>query len=575
MLKTLWKYIQEHPGIYLRATIVATLSGLLALVPNYFIQRIIDDLLKQELTHSVLGQYIWTFAVIVILLYIMDMLWVRWVFHQANDFKEGIKNQAFSKVLTFRKPFFHQFRSGDILTRLTSDIDAVGDAMSYGVLLIVSDAIWMLMILVYLFVMISWKLTIISMLPMVAFGVGVFYVGRMVDQRYTAAREAVAQLNQEVLEVIEGVRVMRAYGQAHLEQERFKTKTEQVMATANHQFKANALYSPMIRICSSAAVILSIGMGSRLVQEGIVTVGELVAFQIYLGMFLYTVWGISDIFALYQTGQVSFKKVQEMLTTDNPVVQAVPKRHIESIESLTFKDYDFGYDSLDHPQLIGINFSLHRGQTLGVVGKTGSGKTSLIMQLLRQYPVSPKGQILVNGFPITDYPIEEIEALIAYVPQEHVLFSRNVRENIFFGKEEATDKEYQQAIRAASFQDDIGRMSQGEETLIGEKGVSISGGQKQRISLARAFIRQANLLILDDSLSAVDARTERKIIQQIQALRKGRTNIIITHRLSAIMHADYVLVLEDGAIIEEGNPQTLLQQKGWFQDQYHHQRMEG
>lgn len=575
MLKSLWKYIKKHPVIYTLSAVLAMLSGLLGLVPNYFIQRIIDELLNKTLTYEQLNRYMWVFGGVIVLMYIINILWQRWVFTQANDYKQKIKNRAFRRILTFRQPFFHLYRSGDILTRLSSDIDAIGDAMSYGVLLIVSDAIWMVMIFAYLFVMISWQLTLLSMIPMVLFGVGVYFVGRMVDERYTASRDAVAQLNHEVLEVVEGIRVMRAYGQAHLEQARFQDKTDKVLTTANHQYLANALYSPMVRFCSSAAIIISIGMGSRLVDQGLISIGQLVAFQIYLGMFLYTVWGISDIFAVYQTGQVSYQKIQELLNTPNPVTAIEPYRHLNTIETIQFDNYTFSYDTDKDSILKEIQLTIKKGQTLGIVGKTGSGKTSLIMQLLRQYPVSDQGQLLINGYPITDYPIEEIESLIAYVPQDHLLFSKSVQDNIYFGNRHASQEDYQRSIEAASFSQDIHRMAQGDQTLIGEKGVSISGGQKQRISLSRAFMKKADVLILDDSLSAVDAKTEREIIDQIQELRKDRTNIIITHRLSAVMHADDIIVIEDGRIIQEGTAQALLKEDGWFKQQYHQQRLEG
>lgn len=277
---------------------------------------------------------------------------------------------------------------------------------------------------------------------------------------------------------------------------------------------------------------------------------------------------------MYQTGKVSFRKIQEIIEHDNPV-EASGQQALETFDKITFDDYYFTYPSEAEPTLKGISLALKKGQTLGIVGKTGSGKTTLIAQFLRQYPVDQEGRIMINDQAIQSYRIQEIEGLIGYVPQDHVLFSKTVRENILFGNDQAGEEEFNQAVAGADFQKDISHLSQGFDTLIGEKGVAISGGQKQRVSIARALIRQPELLILDDSLSAVDAKTEQAIIHQIQNIRRGKTNIIVTHRLSAVMEADSIIVLDDGRIIEQGSAQELLMHHGWFKEQFDRQQMEG
>ncbi|MGY4104369.1 ABC transporter ATP-binding protein [Ignavigranum ruoffiae] len=574
MINSLWKFIKENPKVYLLGVFLAVIGAGFYVTNNYMIQLFVDGIVAASLTWPQLKLYASIFALVALANYVNDLVLVRILFKQSYLFQNALRMKTFERLLTFKKPFFQSFRSGDLMTRLTSDVDQLGNTMTYGVLLIIVDGLWMLMLLTYLIVMVSWRLTLISVFPLVFFGLGVFFLGKVVDQRYTESRDAVAELSNQVLEVVEGVRVMRAYGRRDLEQAKFQEKTQAVTDKFNHLYLANALYTPLIRFFSGLSVLVSIGYGSQLVSQADMSVGQLVAFQIYLGMFLYTIWGISDIFALYQTGKVSFRKIQEIIEHDNPV-EASGQQALETFDKITFDDYYFTYPSEAEPTLKGISLALKKGQTLGIVGKTGSGKTTLIAQFLRQYPVDQEGRIMINDQAIQSYRIQEIEGLIGYVPQDHVLFSKTVRENILFGNDQAGEEEFNQAVAGADFQKDISHLSQGFDTLIGEKGVAISGGQKQRVSIARALIRQPELLILDDSLSAVDAKTEQAIIHQIQNIRRGKTNIIVTHRLSAVMEADSIIVLDDGRIIEQGSAQELLMHHGWFKEQFDRQQMEG
>lgn len=573
MVQSLFKYIQAHKKVYLIGLLLAIISGVIFIIPNYILQRFIDEIIQQKLTHQSLILYCGIFLMITLMAYFLDMIWVKMLFKQSYNYQKELRMNVFNRLLVYRRPFYQRFRSGDLMTRMTSDIDELGATMSYGVLIMVSDCIWLIMVFIYLLVAISWKLTLMSTFPLIFFGVTVFYVGKAVDHRYTASRDAVAELSNEVLEVVEGVRVMRAYGRRDLEQERFQARTQTVVDKANHQYAMNALYTPTIRFFTGISMMISLGYGAIQVNSGLISLGQLIAFQIYLGIFLYTIWGISDIFALYQTGKVSYRKISELLE-DHNISEASGNRSTDHIESIEFNHYWFDYPETEQSQLKDINLTIHKGQTLGVVGKTGSGKTTLLIQLLRQFPVDGRGSLKLNGHNIQEYQIAEIENLIGYVPQEHILFSKSVKENILFGKENANLEELDQAIQQAHFTADIEHLSAGLETLIGEKGVSISGGQKQRISIARALIKQPELLILDDSLSAVDAKTEKAIIAQIREIRQDKTNIIVTHRLSAVANADQVIVLENGRIVEQGSPQTLLNQSGWFKEQYIRQQME-
>ena len=299
--------------------------------------------------------------------------------------------------------------------------------------------------------------------------------------------------------------------------------------------------------------------------------GQIIALQLYSVSLAEPLWSLTDLVVIYQDAKVSHGKIQELLQEDDDMDNH-GRQPLRDLEEIALADYSFRYQGAHQDSLSHINLRLKKGQTLGIVGKTGSGKTTLVRQFLRQYPVG-QGDFQVNDRPISDYIRHDIESLIGYVPQEHLLFSRSVRENILFGKPTASQKQVDVAVAIAAFSQDLERMSDGYDTLIGEKGVAISGGQKQRISIARAMIKEPELLILDDALSAVDARTERIIIENIQTLRAGKTNIITTHHLSAVEHADWIIVLDQGRIVEEGRAADLMALGGWYAEQAWRQRL--
>lgn len=573
MLTIFWSYIKKHPYIYSLATVFALLSSGLAIVPNYLIQRFIDAMVNETLTNQNLGTYLAIFLVSIVLIYLVDITWVVLLFSQSYRYQNTLRKQLYQRLLQLRTPFYERFRSGDLMTRMTSDIEFLGDTIGYGFMLIVSNVTWALSIFTIMVVTISWQATVISTFPLVLFAWAVFKLWQKVDVLYEANRDAVATLSNEVLEVVDGVRVMRAYGKKELEQIRFQKRTSEVLEKADHLVLYNGAVGPIAKLFTGLSMALGLTYSGYLISQGQMTIGQLISFQIYLGMLSGSIWGLSDIVLVYQQGNVSFRKVEEILTADD-LVEKNGHQPLTGIENITFSDYSFKYPTSDTPTIQKINLDIQKGETLGIVGPTGSGKTTLIRQLLRQYPVSSTGNLQINQQEIQHYAIADLEKLIGYVPQEHVLFSKNVAYNIGFGKHHATDEDILEVVASADFTKDVARMPEGLETLIGEKGVSISGGQKQRISIARGLIRQPELLILDDSLSAVDAKTEQAIIKNIQAIRKNKTTIIITHRLSAVANAQKVIVMDQGAITEYGTPDALLRQKGWYYQQHLKQQLE-
>jgi ATP-binding cassette, subfamily B, multidrug efflux pump len=319
--------------------------------------------------------------------------------------------------------------------------------------------------------------------------------------------------------------------------------------------------------------LIGLGYGAKLVFAQSITLGELVSFNVYLGMLIWPMFAIGELINIMQRGNASLDRVQETLSY-KPDVQDGRDAAVDVTPS--YIDYDnvtFSYPSSKGKNLQNIKVRINRGETLGIVGKTGSGKTTFIKQLLREYPLG-EGKLIIGDVHLENLPLEEIRGWIGYVPQDPFLFSRTVRENILFGKPDATEQQLEKAIALADFKKDLEMLPDRLETLVGEKGVALSGGQKQRISIARALIRDPEILILDDSLSAVDAKTEKNIIENIQNVRFGKTTLITTHRLSAVQHADWIIVLDEGRIVEEGKHEQLLENNGWYKEQFERQQIE-
>ena len=565
-------YVRKNKWTYLLVAVSLIVYDATLVIPTQVVQRLVDAITKQSLTEAGLMATIGFLLLATLVNYGSAFIWHLKLFQQSIHFKFDMQQRAFHKLVAMRTPFYEKFRSGDMMTRFSTDVEMLQDMVGYG-LMIILYAGGMIAFVIPVMFLISWEISLVGMIPIVIMTYGTYKVSQPLETKVDEARDAISELSNEVLETVEGIRVIRAYSKKDQLSSRFAKKTAALSARWNDIARYRALYMPMYSFMLGLSTVLILGSGLYFMEAGQVSLGQVVALQLYVVSLVEPFAMLSDFILVYQTGKTSFGKLQELIETGDDMEED-GRKDLDHLREIRLEDYSFSYAQASQPSLKDISLTLKAGQTLGLVGKTGAGKTSLVRQFLRQYPVG-EGTFTINGRPITDYSRKSLEALIGYVPQEHVLFSRTVWENIAMGKVQADQEEIKQAISTAAFEEDVERMADGLDTTIGERGVSISGGQKQRISIARAFIREPELLILDDSLSAVDARTERQIIQNIQQERAGKTNIIVTHRLSAVHHADWVLVLDEGRIIEEGTPDQLLAQEGWYYQQYQRQQAQG
>lgn len=573
MIGLIFRYVKQHKWLYLLVAITLIVYDVSLLVPTKIIQGLVDKIGQGSLTRAGLMQDMLILLGVTIVTYLTAYIWHLKLFQSSVQFKFDMQQRSFRKLVVMRTPFYEKFRSGDVMTRFSTDVEGLMDMVGYGLMIVVYAGGMIAFIIPTMF-FISWQISLVALIPMMVLVAAIYFVGQKQDKAVEVNREAVAGLNDEVLEVVEGIRVTRAYSKKERQERKFQERTRALARGGDSIMALQSLYNPLATILLGLATIAILGMGAIFLERGQVSLGQVIALQLYTVSLLEPFWMLSEFILVYQTGKTSFAKLQELIDTGDDMEED-GKELLGDLDEIAFVHYDFSYPQAERKSLTGISWTLKVGQTVGIVGKTGSGKTTLIRQFLRQYPVG-KGGFTLNGQSVLNFKRASIEQKIGYVPQEHVLFSTTVRENIALGKVGSQLEEIVQAIETADFTKDLERMSEGMETMIGERGVSISGGQKQRISIARAFLRNPDLLILDDSLSAVDARTERQIIENIQRERMGKTNIIVTHRLSAVHHADWVLVLEDGRIVEEGTPVQLLANEGWYYEQYQRQqRQEG
>lgn len=567
-------FFKQYWKQYTIAVVLLIVASVLEVIPPYLLGSIIDILTAGELTKSILTQYILIFIAIIIGGYLLNFVWQYRLFEGAIKLERLMRRKLMLQFLRMTPTFYEKNRTGDLMARATNDLNAVSLTAGFGIMTLVDSTIYMGAIICAMGFMISWKLTFFAMLPVPIMAVLIQYLGKLVHERYMKAQDAFGELNDSVLESVAGVRVIRAYVQEKKDEMKFADMCEEVYGKNMHTAKINALFGPITKIGTGISYVVALGYGAFLVANGEMTVGQLVTFNVYLGLAVWPIFAIGELINVMQQGNASLDRVQETLNYEADVQDMEKTVTLKSPSTIGFDNLMFQYPTSQVKNLQQISLSLKKGETLGIVGKTGAGKTTFLRQLLREYPLG-EGQLSIAGVDIASQTKEQILDWIGYVPQDHVLFSRTIRENILFGKEDATDEDLKDAIRLAYFEKDLENLPMGLDTLVGEKGVSLSGGQKQRVSIARALIKDPEILILDDSLSAVDAKTEARIIKNIQNERSGKTTIITTHRLSGVQHANQIIVLDEGKIVEQGTHEELLRQNGWYKEQFDRQQLEG
>lgn len=575
VFKKLSWFFKEQWLRYLLAVTALIIASIIDVLPPKIVGMTIDEIQYQQLTPDRLTEILLFYGMLIIGGYAIMFYWDYTLFGGAILLEKKIRTKLMRHFLKMTPAFYGRNRTGDLMARATNDLKAIMMTAGFGILTLVDSTIFMMLIIGVMVFTINWKLTLAALIPLPIMAVLMNKYGKAIHKRFTKAQSAFSDLNNDVLESIKGVRVIRAFVQEKQDQKRFGEKTEDVFQKNVDVAKMDALFEPTIKILVGMAYTIGLGYGSYLVARNEITLGELVSFNVYLGMLIWPMFAAGELINVMQRGNASLDRVYKIFSQKPDVKDPDLPKEVKLPEVIEYKNVSFRYPESDNWVIQHVNLNIHRGETIGIVGKTGAGKTTLFRQLLREYPAPEKGEIQINGVPIQELSLDQTRSWIGYVPQEHILFSKTVRENLLFGCGPKSDEEIKQVLDSASLTKDIENLPEGLDTVVGESGVTLSGGQKQRVSLARALLMDPEILILDDALSAVDGKTEAKIISHLKQERKGKTTLIAAHRLSAVEHADQILVFENGIVVENGTHEELMKKNGWYKTQYDIQKMEG
>lgn len=500
--------------------------------------------------------------------------WRYFLFGASRSIEKELRNDMFAHLEKMDVEYYNEHKTGDLMTRFTSDLNAIRMAIGPAVISVFDASVMTLMVIFQMMYYVSVKLTLLTLIPMLLILFGEIYYGKIIRPRFTARQEAVSDLTDYVQESFSGIRVIKAFVREKSQRYHFLKENTNTMEKNLNIAKIQCFIIPLLDVVIGLSSLITLIYGGYLALLGDITLGRFVAFNQYINMLVWPMLACGDSVNMFSQGAASIHRVQEIFDSKPEVADTDKTEPVDEIKGdITFNHLSFIHRGHSEPTLEDINLYVPAGTTLAIIGRTGNGKSTLVNLLLHLYNTKP-GMLLIDGKDINTIPLKTLRENIGYVPQDNFLFSDTLKSNIAFGAENEDMGAITSATRAACIHENIVQFPDGYETIVGERGVTLSGGQKQRSSIARALMKNAPILILDDALSAVDTDTEEHILHNLKKNRAGKTTILIAHRISTIQDADIIMVLENGTAAEIGNHASLMEQHGIYYDMFEKQQLE-
>lgn len=570
MFKKFWWFISYYKNKYILAIIFLLLSNLVGLIPPYITGRLTDMIFEGSIALNTFLIILALDLLIIGIKYFLAMGWSYFTFRAGNEIDYKTRDNLMTKFLEQSLKFFEKNSTGSLMGKSTNDVDSISNLAGIGTLSLFDSTVFPIIIIIMMMIVVDVKLTLAAIIPLPILGYLSILIGDRILVRWGKVQRAFDRLNTSVLEDVEGIRIIRVFNLQGSRQNKFEESGKNLLDRNMDVVKYQALLTPIQRIIPAFTFIIGISYGSILISKGEISIGQLISFTYYLNMLVWPMYAFGNFINLKQQANASMDRVQEVLDYEEDIMDSDEAVDLSTNPDIEFINHSFKYPSSKEDVLKDLNIKIEKGKSLGVLGKTGSGKSTFVKQLLHLYPMRTNS-ISINGDRLNRYTISSIRERIGYVPQKHMIFSKSIRDNIKLSRPNATDEEVMKAIILADFEKDLKIFPKGLDTLCGERGISLSGGQKQRIGIARGFLKDPDILILDDAMSAVDGRTEKNIIGNIKNSREGKTMIISSHRISQIKDLDEIIVLDEGKIVERGTHDELIKEGKWYSKQYENQ----